>query len=52
MTAPANLTAAELRSGKGSGSENFPVASRLVHPRHRAIIMALLRTVHLSIDQY
>lgn len=32
--------AASLSSGKGSGDENFPVASRLVAPRHRAPIMA------------
>jgi squalene synthase HpnC len=50
MTAPANLTAAELRSGKGSGSENFPVASRLVHPRHRAIIMAFYEFVRIADD--
>jgi squalene synthase HpnC len=50
MTAPANVTAAELRSGKGSGNENFPVASRLVHPRHRAIIMAFYEFVRIADD--
>lgn len=28
------------KTGKGAGDENFPVASRLVHPRHRAPILA------------
>jgi squalene synthase HpnC len=32
--------AADLASGKGHRDENFPVASRLVAPRHRAPIMA------------
>jgi squalene synthase HpnC len=50
MTAPANVTAAELRSGKGSGNENFPVASRLVHPRHRGIIMAFYEFVRIADD--
>ena len=50
MTAPANVTAAELRSGKGSGNENFPVASRLVHPRRRAIIMAFYEFVRVADD--
>lgn len=27
-------------TGKGAGDENFPVASRLIHPRHRAPILA------------
>jgi hydroxysqualene synthase len=31
---------ADFRSGKGHGDENFPVASRLVSPRHRPIVMA------------
>ncbi len=31
---------ADYRSGKGHQDENFPVASRLVSPRHRPIIMA------------
>jgi squalene synthase HpnC len=50
MTAPASVTAAELRSGKGSGNENFPVASRLVHPRHRAVIMAFYEFVRIADD--
>lgn len=32
-------TADELRSGKGSGDENFPVASWLIAPRHRRLIL-------------
>ena len=50
MTAPSSVTAAELRSGKGSGNENFPVASRLVHPRHRAVIMAFSEFVRIADD--
>ena len=43
-------TAAELRSGKGHRDENFPVASRLVHPRHRAIILAFYNFVRTADD--
>lgn len=32
--------AVDLRSGKGSGGENFPVASRLIAARHRPAILA------------
>lgn len=32
--------AVDLRSGKGSGDENFPVASRLIAARHRPAILA------------
>jgi squalene synthase HpnC len=32
--------AVDLRSGKGSGDENFPVASRLIAARHRPAIFA------------
>ena len=35
------LDAAQHRSGKGSGDENFPVASWLVAPRHRRAILAI-----------
>jgi hydroxysqualene synthase len=42
--------AQQLRSGKGSGDENFPVASRLVHPRHRAIILAFYEFVRVADD--
>ena len=33
-------SASELRSGKGDRDENFPVASWIIHPRHRALILA------------
>src|SRR5262249_41003851 len=36
----AMITPAEARSGKGHRGENFPVASRLIHPRHRGAILA------------
>ena len=36
-------TAAELRSGKGHRDENFPVASRLISPKHRAADPGVLR---------
>src|SRR5215211_7677495 len=42
--------AAELRSGKGHHDENFPVASRLVHPRHRAPILAFYNFVRAADD--
>jgi squalene synthase HpnC len=35
--------AADLSSGKGHRDENFPVASVLIAPRHRAIILAFYR---------
>jgi squalene synthase HpnC len=34
------VQSADYRSGKGHRDENFPVASRLVSPRHRSVIMA------------
>ena len=34
------MSAADLASGKGHRDENFPVASRLIRPGHRAPIMA------------
>jgi squalene synthase HpnC len=42
--------AAEIRSGKGEGDENFPVASRLIHPRHRAVILAFYNYVRTADD--
>ena len=41
---------AALRSGKGHRDENFPVASRLIHPRHRAIILAFYEFVRVADD--
>jgi hydroxysqualene synthase len=41
---------AELRSGKGHRDENFPVASHLIHPRHRAAILAFYEFVRTADD--
>jgi squalene synthase HpnC len=45
MTKPADL-----RTGKGHRDENFPVASRLIHPRHRAPILAFYEFVRTADD--
>ncbi len=45
-----NERAAELRSGKGHGDENFPVASHLIHPRHRPAILAFYNFVRTADD--
>jgi len=42
--------AAVLASGKGHTDENFPVASWVLHPRHRAPIMAFYRFARLADD--
>jgi squalene synthase HpnC len=39
-----------LRSGKGHGDENFPVASRLISPRHRGPILAFYQFVRTADD--
>ncbi|MGE3150411.1 MAG: squalene synthase HpnC [Pseudorhodoplanes sp.] len=44
------LRASELRSGKGANDENFPVASRLIHPRHRAAVLAFYEFVRVADD--
>ena len=44
------ITTAEARSGKGHTDENFPVASRLIHPRHRAPILAFYEFVRTADD--
>ena len=44
------LDAAQHRSGKGSGDENFPVASWLVAPPHRAPILAFYEFVRIADD--
>jgi hydroxysqualene synthase len=41
---------AELRSGKGSGDENFPVASRIIHRRHRPVVLAFYEFVRIADD--
>src|SRR6185312_2523126 len=38
------------RSGKGHRDENFPVASFLIHPRHRAPILAFYNFVRTADD--
>lgn len=40
----------QLRSGKTHRDENFPVASRLIHPRHRALILAFYNFVRTADD--
>ena len=44
------MDAAQLRSGKGSGDENFPVASWLVAPQHRRPILAFYEFVRIADD--
>jgi hydroxysqualene synthase len=45
-----NTAAEQARSGKGSRDENFPVASRLVHPRCRAPILSFYEFVRTADD--
>lgn len=40
----------EILSGKGENDENFPVASRLIAPRHRPAILAFYRFVRAADD--
>ena len=42
--------ASEWRSGKGHRDENFPVASWIIHPRHRALILAFYDFVRTADD--
>lgn len=42
--------ASELRSGKTHRDENFPVASWIIHPRHRALILAFYNFVRTADD--
>ena len=44
------ITPAEARTGKGYRDENFPVASKLIHPRHRAPILAFYEFVRTADD--
>ena len=44
------VAAGELRSGKTHRDENFPVASRIIHPRHRALILAFYNFVRTADD--
>ena len=43
-------TPAELKSGKTHRDENFPVASVIIHPRHRGIILAFYRFARAADD--
>lgn len=48
---PSEMTnASEWRSGKGHRDENFPVASWIIHPRHRALILAFYNFVRTADD--
>jgi hydroxysqualene synthase len=42
--------AAAWRSGKGHRDENFPVASWLIHPRHRGIVLSFYNFVRTADD--
>jgi squalene synthase HpnC len=42
--------AGALRSGKGHRDENFPVASFLIHPQHRSVILAFYNFVRTADD--
>ncbi len=44
------MSVAELQSGKGHKDENFPVASFLIAPRHRAPVMAFYKFVRAADD--
>src|SRR4029077_420060 len=51
QVARALMTSAnELRSGKTHRDENFPVASWIIHPRHRALILAFYNFVRTADD--
>ncbi len=53
MTRVAQLSmtsASDLRSGKTHRDENFPVASWIIHPRHRALILAFYNFVRTADD--
>lgn len=43
-------TVTQARSGKGHRDENFPVASHLIHPRHRGAILAFYNFVRAGDD--
>jgi squalene synthase HpnC len=50
MSTTLDLTADVLASGKGSTDENFPVASALIAPRHRPVVMAFYRFARAADD--
>src|SRR6202158_3886670 len=43
-------SASEMRSRKTHRDENFPVASWIIHPRHRALILAFYNFVRTADD--
>ena len=43
-------SASDLRSGKTHRDENFPVASWIIHPRHRSLILAFYNFVRTADD--
>src|SRR5213075_1339634 len=43
-------SASDLRSGKTHRDENFPVASWIIHPRHRGLILAFYNFVRTADD--
>jgi squalene synthase HpnC len=45
-----DMAAEDLASGKGSTDENFPVASALIAPRHRPVVMAFYRFARAADD--
>jgi squalene synthase HpnC len=50
VSQPSMTSASELRSGKGERDENFPVASWIIHPGHRALILAFYNFVRTADD--
>lgn len=48
--AQTDVNAADLASGKGHQDENFPVASLLIRPRHRRVILAFYRFARAADD--
>src|SRR5580658_5562947 len=50
MSEAKTADAADWRSGKGHRDENFPVASFLIHPRHRSAILAFYNFVRTADD--
>ena len=46
----AMIRSAQLRSGKGARDENFPVASWLIKPEHRPVILAFYEFVRVADD--
>jgi len=50
MNDASTVDAGAWRSGKGDRDENFPVASFLIHPRHRPVILAFYNFVRTADD--